>query len=435
MRKFATTIMAKRYLDETQQLDETTTKRFNEILAQSLQEIMALQNSDGSFNLWGTSHYTDRWKKFISISNTMDYLDLTAYITKLLAQYQATNLKFNDSVMKNAMNYIEKQQKRDGRFENNGNAQFRDLVKYSEIEGVSLTAYVLIGILESEYLKNNYQSVVDKGLQFIDTKYFEVIHDGSNYEKAMIFYLYVLAGKSNEQLLKKLNENALKRNGEVFWEYKDKTHSSTSMQVEVSSYVALGLIKLQNYDEATPIIKFLMSKRNPKGGFETTTDTVLGLQALTEMSRAVFAKNSKINILLRNQNNEELITSIGTRQKRFFSDKISSLTREVQVTANGNGVVSLQVSCSYKEILKKFDEFFEITVNARKENENSLNIGVCVKAKHRKTSNMAIMEINLPSGYKHQHGPAEETENLKVNYLSDLRDIFNHDFFPCRELI
>lgn len=420
--------MAKRYLDESEQLDETTTKRFNEILSQSLQEIMALQNSDGSFNLWGTSHNADGWNKFINLLNTMDYLDLTAYIVKLLAQYKATNLKFNDSVIKNAMNYIKKQQKLDGRFENNGNAQFRDLERYSGLKGVSLTAYVLIGILESEYLKNNYQSVVDKGLQFIDTKYFDVVHDGTNYEKAMTFYLYVLAGKNNEQLLKKLDENALKRNGEVFWEFKDKTHSSTSMQVEVSSYVALGFIKLLKYDDAKPIIKFLMSKRNPKGGFETTTDTVLGLQALTEISKALYSKDTKINITLESQNNKKLILTVGKHQQRLVSDKLSSLTRHVNVSATGVGVANLQVSCQYKIKMTHFVEYFEISTVAKKQNQNSLKLNICVKTMNRKTSNMAIMEVNLPSGYQHHHGPAAETDNLKVDFLIILLIIIFNSF-------
>lgn len=417
MRKFASAIMAKRYLDETKQLDDATTKRFNGILEQSLQEIINLQNSDGSFNLWGTSHRADWWKKITYAAKTKDYLDLTAYIVKLLAQYQETNLNYDKSVMQKAMKYIKNQQKGDGRFENNGNAQFRDLNRYSALEGVSLTAYVLVGILENEYLKTNYPMVIEKGLQFIETKYYDIIHDGTNYEQAMTFYLYILAGKNHQKLLEKLNEVACKIDGEVYWEYKERIPSSPSMQVEVSSYVALGFIKLQEYDEAKPIVKFLMSKRNPMGGFETTTDTVLGLQALTEMSKALYAKDSKINFSLRNQNNEEILMSVGGRQKRLISDNLSSTTSQVQVSATGNGVASFQISCQYKVKLENSSEYFEIAADANKQNDNSLKLHICVKTKDRKTSNMAIMEVNLPSGYRHHYGPVEETENLKVKSI------------------
>lgn len=414
MRKFASAIMAKRYLDETQQLDATTTKTFNRILEQSLQEIMALQNSDGSFNLWGTSHRADWWKKISNSAKTKDYLDLTAYIVKLLAQYQAINPNYDESVMQKSMHYISKQQKNDGKFENNGNAQFRDLDKYSELDGVSLTVYVLIGILESVYLKKNYPMVVERGLQFIESRYYEILHDGTNYEQAMTFYLYVLAGKSHVKLLEKLKQDALKRDSEVYWEYKERVPSSLSMQIEVSSYMALGYIKLQEYDEAKPIIKFLMSKRNPKGGFETTTDTVLGLQALTEMSKVMYAKDTNINFTLRNQNNEEIIMSIGERQKRILSDKLAPYTKEVQVSATGKGVASFQISCQYKVKLENFTEFFEVNIDAKKQNDNLLKIHICVKTINRNISNMAIMEVNLPSGYKYHHGPVEDTENLMV---------------------
>lgn len=274
MRKFATTIMARRYLDETLQSTKEDKKKFDNILAQSYQEVMSLQNSDGSFDLWGTNKVTDLWKSLYNSGS--DYLDLTAYIVKLLAQYEAIKALPDKAALHSAMRYIQDQQKSDGRFQNNGKPQFRDLERYSEIEGVLLTEYVLIGILESEYLKANYIPIVEKGLRFIERKYEDILHGGTNYERALTLYLYVLAGKDHQTMLNKLSENAVRSQGNVYWELKPRTSSSPAVQVEIASYVALSLIKLQNFDEAMKVVKFLMTKRNPKGGFESTTDTVLG---------------------------------------------------------------------------------------------------------------------------------------------------------------
>lgn len=416
MRKFSSALMAKRYLDQTDQLDTESSQKLNKILEQGLQEIMELQNKDGSFDLWGTSHKADIYKKLKNYYTRKDYLDLTAFIVKLLAQYEVINKGFNKAATQRAMKYIKSQQKPDGSFDNNGKPQFRDLTRFSEIPRVSLTAYILIGILESENLSKTYHEIVEKGLRFIDANLNTILREGTNYERAMTFYLYTLAEKDHEQLLNKLNQNAINREGLRFWEYKGKTPSSPTMQVEVSSYVALGFITLQKYQEVLPIIDFLLSKKNPKGGFTTTSDTVLALQALSDISKALYVQDSNMQMSLRNQNNEELLLRVNARQRRSINENLSSSTRQIDVTATGVGVACLQISCQYMVKMENFKEHFDITASARRKSEQELNIDICVKTVQRQKSGMAVMEVNLPSGYSHHYGPDEETENLNVRF-------------------
>lgn len=56
--------------------------------------------------------------------------------------------------------------------------------------------------------------------------------------------------------------------------------------VEITSYALLTLLadKLVEVDELLPIVKWLVAQRNSYGGFISTQDTVLGLQALIEFA-------------------------------------------------------------------------------------------------------------------------------------------------------
>lgn len=416
MRKFSTALMAKRYLDETLQLNDENSRNLNRVLEQGLQEIMALQKKDGSFDLWGTNHRADIWKRLKNSFTSKDYLDLTAYIVKLLAQYEVINPGFSKAATHSAMKYIKNKQKPDGSFEVNGEAQFRDLNRLSEVPRVALTAYILIGILESEYLSKNYQSIVQNGLRFIDDKFDTILREGTNYEKALTYYLYALAGKNHEQVLNKLNENTINSENLRFWQFKGKDPSSAALQIEVSSYVALGLIHLKRYEDVLPIINFLMSKRNPKGGFESTVPTVVALQALSDISKALYEKESDMQLSLRNQHNEEVLLRVNARQRRATTENLSPSTRRIDVTATGKGVASLQVSCEYKVKLENFKEYFDITASARMKSEETLDIAICVKTVNRQKSDMAVMEVSLPSGFTHHHGPHEDADNLKVRF-------------------
>lgn len=415
MRKISTTVLARRYLEETSQLKEENRKRFDNILNKSYQDMIALQNDDGSFDLWGTSHQYDVWKR--GFYQRGHFLDLTAYIVKLTAQFDKIKPIPDKNALNKAMNYISRQQNSDGSFINRGNPQFRDMQKYSNIPDVSLTAFVLVVILENESLREDYPLIIEKGLNFIENKFYNILHDGTNYERALTLYLYALAEKDHQLMLNKLFYLAVQTENEVYWNL-NQNPSSAATQVEISSYVALALVKLQKFEEVMKVAKFLMSKRNPRGGFESTTDTVLGLQALSEISQILYSKDTNINIVLRNQLNKVSNMTINQRKSRSITQSLPSNTRKIQISATGSGVASLQVSCQYKQKIKNFETFFDLTVRPTKE-ENFLYLEICVKTKNGQKSNMALLAIELPSGYAYQSGPNQDGKEIKVSWGVD----------------
>lgn len=69
-----------------------------------------------------------------------------------------------------------------------------------------------------------------------------------------------------------------------------------SSDVEISSYILLTLLDQAkpSIDEVFPIIRWLIAQRNSYGGFSSTQDTVVGLQALIEFAKLADYKPAKL---------------------------------------------------------------------------------------------------------------------------------------------
>lgn len=58
----------------------------------------------------------------------------------------------------------------------------------------------------------------------------------------------------------------------------------SSNDVEITSYILLAMLESESKVDVLPIIKWLVKQRNSNGGFASTQDTVVGLQALSKFA-------------------------------------------------------------------------------------------------------------------------------------------------------
>lgn len=77
----------------------------------------------------------------------------------------------------------------------------------------------------------------------------------------------------------------------------------------MTSYAVLALLRAGLYEDALPAIKWLVNQRNANGGFQSTQDTVVGLQALAKFAERVSSAASSVQITVRyNENSERRIS-------------------------------------------------------------------------------------------------------------------------------
>lgn len=72
---------------------------------------------------------------------------------------------------------------------------------------------------------------------------------------------------------------------------------SETLNVEITAYalLTLQLVGRSNL-ECLPIVKWLLSQRNNRGGFKGTQDTILGIEALATFAPKIVSKEMDVNI-------------------------------------------------------------------------------------------------------------------------------------------
>lgn len=68
--------------------------------------------------------------------------------------------------------------------------------------------------------------------------------------------------------------------------------------VEMTAYALLTLNKIDT-ERALPLVRWLTAQRNPNGGFSSTQDTVIGLQALGEYAEKTYDSKFDVQVNIR----------------------------------------------------------------------------------------------------------------------------------------
>ena len=132
-----------------------------------------------------------------------------------------------------------------------------------------------------------------------------------------------------------------------------------SANIEMTGYAILSHFlsdeTSKNFDANIPVIEWLFTQQNKDGGFASTTDTYVAMNALKEFSRKlrIPERGSEINVQYSSENTVrrmELSADSSTLlQKRILLPE----TRSIQLRASGGGVGLVQVGVSIKQLTNK----------------------------------------------------------------------------------
>ena len=115
----------------------------------------------------------------------------------------------------------------------------------------------------------------------------------------------------------------------------------------MTSYAVLSLVKLggeKNMLEALKAIRWMSRKRNSEGGFTSTQDTVIGLEALTKYATAMSNSSATELSVLLTANDVDRIFKINNDNKMvLYKTDLPVLPTTVEIFVEGNGCVLVQV--------------------------------------------------------------------------------------------
>lgn len=142
--------------------------------------------------------------------------------------------------------------------------------------------------------------------------------EGIRSQALATYTLYKFKHANAETELQKLKSIAQRDEDRQWWTDKDKSNFDShhwwryiyTHDVESTSYALLALLEQSTLDtdELLPIIRWLMAQRNSYGGFVSTQDTIVGLQALVKFVERSNYESAQMQV--------DINGSSGERQKK-----------------------------------------------------------------------------------------------------------------------
>ncbi|NXP49590.1 OVOS protein, partial [Heliornis fulica] len=437
MALFTPNIYALDYLNKTGQLTEEIRIKGTGYLSSGYQKQLSYKHPDGSYSSFGRRDREGNvW--------------LTAFVYKSFAQAKRY-IYIDDNVQAQTLIWLASKQKSDGCFENAG-SHFNNALKGGEEGEYSLTAYVVAALLEAGHSVE--YAVVQSGLNCLETAFGNGVHN--LYNQALFAYTYGLADKAERTqfFLEKLDKAAARDGGSLHWQRENKPpaeHYPTfysrapSAEIEMTSYVLLAFlnkVKLAPEDLSyiSRIVHWLVKQQNPYGGFSSSQDTVVALQALAQYGYLTFSKNG-LNTVIVNLIKSPSKTFQVNDKNRFLLQQASfpTIPGNYSVEVNGTGCVYLQTTLRYNIHLPKKAAGFSLSVQSANVSctSNFLpKFDLVLSASYtgnRKVSNMAIIDVKMLSGFVPVRSSLKELQyqNSVVDHV-DIKN--NHVLFYLQKV-
>ena len=167
---------------------------------------------------------------------------------------------------------------------------------------VALTAFVLITMNEEAVHRSSDRSREEKiiarraNANAIKCLQDQVTEDSDLYSQALTAYGFNLIDVDSSRL-EQLMEVAIRdTSGMLYWKTDPDSSVVTSEDIEISAYMVLHLLNNGQVAESLKIIKWLATQRNSYGGFKSTQDTMIAIQAMAEYSKMTRFKENDLSV-------------------------------------------------------------------------------------------------------------------------------------------
>lgn len=395
MLNFVPNIVVLQYLTSVNKLTpeiEAKTKKFME---SGYQRELGFKHEDGSYSAFGKCDRSgSTW--------------LTAFVARSFNQ-ASKYIRIDQNIIKQALNFLSRNQSSDGSFNEVGRVLQADM-QGGASKGIGLTAYVLVTFIENKNFGDTYQSTIKKAMDYI-VKHKSYLDD--IYPLAVATYaLYLAKHELKEEFMKRLEKRATKENNMLYWKKpipeSEKAnpwfYRPFTVNVEMTSYALQAFIEAGRSVEGISIMKWLITQRNKNGGFQSTQDTVVGLMALANLASKVHTSECSVEVSVKSKHSQDAsITVTNSNALVLQKCELSSEDRKFEVTAKGNGFCIFQISYRYNlDDAGKYPRFNLNPMIQKTSNKEFLHLTVAtnfVPDSSSEKSNMAVMEVTLPSGF------------------------------------
>ncbi|XDV32509.1 hypothetical protein PO909_003304 [Leuciscus waleckii] len=389
---FAPNIYILQYLESSGQLTPEIKERAQTFLEGGYQRELTYQHYDGSYSAFGMNDPS---------GNTW----LTAFVMKTFGGARRY-IFIDQNNIDRAKDWLGQQQMDNGCFASVGRLYHIEMMGGISDE-VTLSAYITAALLELGVQTSD--AMVVRSLACLK----EASRNITNtYATALLSYTFTLAGdvQMRQNLLSNLDQQARRDGVGRYWTMANNPQTMGSVEVEMSAYVLLSLLSgpsLPGFglNYSSGIVHWLSKQQNAYGGFSSTQDTVVALQALAKYSAATYNPEGSITVTVTSPTGQKNQFTVNRNNRLLYQEKqLQQTTGTYKLRAEGKGCVFVQFALHYN--IPPPPDSLAFSVKA--------NTGVCNNTKNaaftltttvrydgtREETNMVIINIRLLSGFK-----------------------------------
>jgi len=410
---FAPNIYVMQYLNKTNRLTPDIQSKALSHMQIGYQRELTYRHTDGSYSAFGNS-------------DPEGSIWLTAFVVKSFAQAKKY-MFIDDKDLQMSTDWITSKQLENGCFPMVGKVLHKEMT--GGLQGsntAALTSFILIALLETGL--TNQHPTIEKALRCLSVQSVDDV-----YTLSLMSYAYSVASPGGVQyrnVMSSLDNRAIVTGDMKYWKTDavapepGEYHHSSPANVEVTAYVLLSMVQgdddLSNIPSAIRLVRWLSSQRNAYGGFSSTQDTVLALQALALYAGKVHRDD--INVRVRMASNGVNFDFNINHDNSLLLQKREGLAahNRVHYTVDGVGCALVQASIRFNRLSLLEDQppSFALKVDAqegkgskKKCSERIINICARYNGTDAKT-NMAVIAVKMVSGWTPDKSSIEKLKNM-----------------------
>ncbi|XP_075411003.1 CD109 antigen [Tenrec ecaudatus] len=399
MINFAPNIYVLDYLTKKKQLTENLREKALSFMRQGYQRELLYQRDDGSFSAFGNDDPSG--STWLSAFVLRCFLEADSYID------------IDQNVLQRTYTWLKGRQQSNGAFWEPGR------VIHSELQGgtkspLTLTAYIVTSLLGYKKYQPNVD--VQQSIRFLETEFRHGISD--NYTLALVTYaLSAVRSPLAPEALDILTQRAEQEGDMQFWASSVSKLSESwqprSLDIEVAAYALHSHCLQFRVPQGIAIMKWLSKQRNSWGGFASTQDTIVALKALAEVAALTSTEWTNIQVTAMGPSSPNPVRFLIDTQKRFLLQSAELPVVQpiaINISAEGFGFAICQLNVIYnvknsessrrRRALQNQEAFdLDVAVHNDEDDTNHLNLSVCTRFLGPGRSGMALMEVQLLSGF------------------------------------